>query len=90
MEKNKIDFSETDKLSDDEFAPENIKVRITTYIDKDILDKLREEAAESGKKYQSLLNEKLRETVFEEKSIKASIKDLKTRLEIVESKIEAS
>ena len=90
MEKSRMEFSQEDKLSKDEFAPKNVKVRITTFVDKDILDKLREEAAESGKKYQSLLNEKLRQTLFEEQSIKDSLKNLNERLSVVENRIQAS
>ena len=36
------------------------KVRVTTYIDEDILKTLREVAAESGNKYQTFLNHILR------------------------------
>ena len=88
METNELRFSEKDRLSDDEFAPKNVKVRITTFIDKDVLDMLKKEAAISGKKYQTLLNEKLREAVFEEQSIKYSLEKLDQRLSVVEKKIQ--
>lgn len=40
------------------------KVRITTYVDRDILDTLRTMAQDSGSKYQALLNQVLRHSLF--------------------------
>ena len=90
METNKNEYSDKDQLSDTEFAPKNVKVRITTFIDKDILDELKAEASSSGKKYQSLLNEKLRDALFEEQSIRASLSSLNKRLTVVEKQIHVS
>lgn len=44
----------------------NIKVRITTYVDQDVLSALRQTALESGSKYQALLNQILREGLLGE------------------------
>lgn len=41
-------------------ALEAAKVRITTYLDKAVVDKLRQLSAKSGGKYQTLLNQMLR------------------------------
>ena len=59
--------------------PKNIKERVTTYIDMDILMKIRKEAKEVGMGYQTLLNSYLRESVmnkFETVTPTAMIKKL--------------
>jgi len=89
MKNNKIIYSKKDKLSEDEFEKKNTKVRITTFIDIDIVEKLKEEAAVKGKKYQTLLNEKLREIVLEEETIKSTLSDINKRLTKVEKRIKA-
>ena len=89
MENNKIIYSKKDKLTEDEFEKKNTKVRITTFIDIDIVEKLKEAAAVSGKKYQTLLNEKLREIVLEEETIKSTLSDINKRLTKVEKRIKA-
>lgn len=43
------------------------KVRITTYLDQDILDNLRRIAEDSGSKYQTVLNQLLRSYLFGKK-----------------------
>ena len=60
-----------DKMSDTDLIPEeikakNVKVRITTYIDLDIIEELKVQAAEENEKYQNLLNKYLRACVFKE------------------------
>ncbi len=89
MKNNKIIYSKKDKLSNDEFEKKNTKVRITTFIDVDVLEQLKAEAATTGKKYQTLLNEKLREIVFEEETIKSTLSDINKRLTMVEKRIKA-
>lgn len=42
------------------------KIRVTTYLDKDVLEALKELAAKSGGKYQTVLNQMLRRIVFDE------------------------
>ncbi|MCB0745327.1 MAG: hypothetical protein KDC67_15565, partial [Ignavibacteriae bacterium] len=42
------------------------KVRITTYIDLDILEELKLQAKKEGEKYQHLLNKYLRACIFKE------------------------
>lgn len=42
----------------------NLKVRVNCYIDGDIVQKLKEEALSQGAKYQTLLNDKLRQIVI--------------------------
>lgn len=45
---------------------ERAKVRITTYVDKDLLDTIRKVATESGGKYQAVLNQVLRRALLDE------------------------
>ena len=52
------------------------KVRITTFLDEDLLIKIKEEAKAQGKKYQSLLNERLREVFMGEESLETRLKKL--------------
>ena len=89
MKNKNIAYSKNDKLSIDEFEKKNTKVRITTFIDIDLLERLKEEATDAGKKYQTLLNEKLRETLFEEATIKSTLSDINKRLTNVEKRIKA-
>ena len=87
MENKKIVYSKNDKLADNEFDKKNTKVRITTFIDIDLIEKLKEEAALSGKKYQTLLNEKLREILLEEETIKSTLSNINQRLSNVEKRL---
>ena len=43
------------------------KIRITTYLDQEVLETLRELAHESGSKYQTILNQILRDYLFGQK-----------------------
>lgn len=54
----------TVELPDDEFDPKNVKFRVTTFIDLDVVDELRRRAKGSKTKYQTLLNQILRDSVF--------------------------
>jgi len=46
----------------------NAKVRITTYLDQDVLTTLRDVADQSGHKYQSVLNQILKDYFFGKKT----------------------
>jgi uncharacterized protein (DUF4415 family) len=89
MKTNKLKYSKKDKLVEDEFDKKNTKIRITTFIDIDLIEKLKEEAMQTGKKYQTLLNEKLRQILMEEEKIKTTLFNLDKRLKIVEKRIKA-
>ncbi len=43
------------------------KIRITTYLDNEVLKELRDLAEKSGSKYQTILNQILRDYLFDEK-----------------------
>lgn len=57
--KNNIEYGNVE-LPEDEFAPKNVKIRVTTLIDEDVLMMLKNYAKKRGSKYQSVLNALLR------------------------------
>ena len=61
----------------------NVKIRITTYLDKDLIEVLRKMAKARGGKYQSLLNSILRTTLLGE----TSFEDLESRIERLEDEV---
>ena len=66
------------KVKGPKLTPEQMgraKVRVTTYLDDDVLEALRKTARKSGTKYQTLLNQLLRQSL---------ISDSKTILERLE------
>lgn len=65
-------------LPDDEFDPRNIKERITMFVDQDILDHFRKRAKKNGGKYQTMINQALREAM--------SKPSLEERIEALEKK----
>jgi uncharacterized protein (DUF4415 family) len=61
--KKKINYADKDVLSDKDFEGQNIKERITIWIDESTLDAFRERAKEEGSKYQALINQALQEAI---------------------------
>lgn len=59
----KINYGKKDLIEADAFDPKNVKERITIWIDEDVLDGFRERAKTEGTKYQSLVNQALREAL---------------------------
>jgi predicted DNA binding CopG/RHH family protein len=55
----KFDYGDKDLLDENEFANHNVKVRITTMVDLDVLNAIKARAEELGRPYQTLLNEAL-------------------------------
>lgn len=53
-------YGTVDILDKDAFDPKNVKVRITTFVDEDVLIHLKEYAKKRGAKYQTVLNSLLR------------------------------
>lgn len=72
-------YSKKDKLSEDEFNSKNVKERITIFLDQDVVDEFRKRAKTGGGKYQSLMNEALREFLFG-----GRISEIEKRLDILE------
>ena len=85
MKNKNLTYKAKDVLSKDEFISKNVKIRITTYIDLDVLEALKSEAQKTKEKYQTILNKKLREIIFDEKHIYSSIHDLEERIKKVEN-----
>ena len=50
-------------LAPDEFHPRNVKIRVTMMVDQEIADAFRAAAVKCGIGYQTLMNEKLRESL---------------------------
>ena len=63
-----ITYGTKDLLNEEDFYPENVKIRITTFIDLDIYEALKTKAAQDGVKYQSLLNQILRKNIIQKES----------------------
>ncbi len=58
----KIEYGNIE-LDTDEFSPSLAKERITIWLDEEVLNNFRERAKAEGTKYQSLVNQALREAV---------------------------
>ena len=80
-------FSKNDVLDKAEFSDPNLKVRITTFIDSDILNVLRSEAKKTGRKYQSILNSTLRNSLISQNNFETKISNIEKRLIKIERKI---
>ncbi len=79
--KNKdIIYGNIDILGPDEFAPHNVKVRITTMIDMNVLEGLKDHAKKRGLKYQTLINNILREFVDDKTQISTLPKKLEAQV----------
>jgi uncharacterized protein (DUF4415 family) len=63
MAKKKTNPGKTDLIEADAFDPKNTKERITIWIDEEVLDGFRRRAKEEGTKYQSLINQALRDSL---------------------------
>lgn len=75
-----IKFGKKDLLAEDEFNPKYGKERITILLDQQVVDAFRKKAKAEGKKYQALMRDSLKASVFtDDKS------DLEKRLEKIES-----
>jgi uncharacterized protein (DUF4415 family) len=57
------------ELDENEFQPQNVKVRVTTMLDEDVLQGLKGIAEEKGVKYQTLLNRIVRSYVFQPRQV---------------------
>lgn len=82
MAKKNVKFVKTDGLEKSDFSVS--KVRITTMIDKDLLEWLKREAQKQNSKYQTLLNNVLRQAKGTNPD---RLSDLESRLEEIEKKI---
>lgn len=58
----KIEYGSVE-LAPDEFEKQHVKERITIWIDEDVLDGFRERASQQDARYQTLINQALREAL---------------------------
>lgn len=82
MAKKIVNFEVSDSLENTDFSI--TKVRITTMVDKDILDWLKQEANKTDRKYQTILNAVLRQAMGKNPD---KIKELENRVRRLERKI---
>lgn len=59
--KDKITYGSVDLTSEEDFDPKNVKERITIWLDEATVDEFRTRAKRQGSKYQTLINEALKE-----------------------------
>jgi uncharacterized protein (DUF4415 family) len=79
MARRKTNTGKTDLIEADAFDSKNVKERITIWLDEDILDGFRQRAKEEGTKYQSLINQILREAL-KQPSLKERVSRLEKKL----------
>ena len=72
--KKDLQFGDKEFESPKDWKKKDVKIRITTFLDEDLLEKIKFEAKKQNKKYQSYLNERLRELFMEEESLEPRLK----------------
>ncbi len=72
----KIKYGKKDLLNESDLDPKSHKVRITSFIDGDILVELKARAEQQGTKYQTLLNQLLRQALKDSASMAERLKKL--------------
>lgn len=75
--KKDIKYGRNSKIKED-LRSEDAKVRITLFVDGDVLLKIRDEAKERKTKYQTLINQTLREVFLGKAGGKSIIEDLES------------
>jgi uncharacterized protein (DUF4415 family) len=66
--------------TEDEIALSNVKVNIHIRLDADVVHYFKEKAAREGGKYQSLINQHLRETLWPKHDLEYRIQQIEERL----------
>jgi len=84
--KKSISYGNVD-LDHDEFSPKYEKIRITTFVDLDIITSLKKKSKKLGVGYQTLLNDILRKSVIGNESPRVDLEDIVSRLENLEKKV---
>ena len=75
-----LEYGEVDDLIEEDFRDENVKVRITMYVDRDLIKHFRAQAARIGEKYQTLINRAIRESVYRAKNWEDRLKAVEEKL----------
>jgi uncharacterized protein (DUF4415 family) len=77
----KISYGKKDVLKPSDFDPANAKERISIWISEDVVNAFRERASQEGTKYQSLMNQALREWI-EKPSLAERVERIEKRLDL--------
>jgi len=88
--KSEIKHAKKDKLDDSYLLPENAKVRVNMFVDGDVLKVVREEALKQKTKYQTLINQTLRQVFCGKDSplkIREKVDELTKRIEHLEEEL---
>ncbi len=72
----KMKYGKKDLLDESYLDPRNHKVRITSFIDGDLLAELKSRAEQQGTKYQTLMNQLLRQALKDSESLAERLKKL--------------
>jgi predicted DNA binding CopG/RHH family protein len=78
--KNKIRYGTKDHLSEEDFLPENIKQRISIFLDMDVLEKVKAQAQKEGLKYQTYINQMLRKLTSDRPSLEERMQRIEQTL----------
>ena len=65
--RNDVSYGKND-LVDTDMSPQEAKLKVTIYLDGDLLLEIRRQAKRAGKKYQTLINESLRDVFIAQKA----------------------
>ncbi|MEZ4740857.1 MAG: BrnA antitoxin family protein [Bdellovibrionota bacterium] len=86
--KNELHYGKKDFIEGD-LSPQSAKVKVTIYLDGDLLLEVRRKAKKLGKKYQTLINESLREKFLGDKASvnPEDFKELSERVALLEKAV---
>ena len=74
MEKTKLKTGSISRLPENEFDERHVKVRISMFVDSDVLAAIKAQAKRKGRiGYQTLINQKLREIFLQEETLEDRI-----------------
>lgn len=65
--KSELHYAEKDQIEGD-LMPQEVKLKVTIYLDGDVLLEVRRRAKNEGKRYQTMINESLRDLFLNQKS----------------------
>lgn len=75
-----IEYGDVEIESPKDWDKKEVKIRITTFLDQDLLLEIKKNAKLQKKKYQSYINERLREVFFEEESVESRLMKLENKV----------
>lgn len=81
--KNKIAYGKVE-IPESAFEPKNVKERITIFLDEDVVNAFRARAELTGEKYQTLINQALRDLVFRNETPEPAARLTDSDLEVLQ------